>query len=91
MKEDQYFQKAKLAVTLYTPIKSGKKDINHSALRTTPQLEDVDSDMPHKKSGKKIWSREEDELLRGLVKTNGAKDWSNIAKSFVARGGKQCR
>jgi hypothetical protein len=44
-----------------------------------------------KKSSKRIWSIEEDDLLKELVREGGAKDWSTIASNFENRGGKQCR
>jgi hypothetical protein len=38
-----------------------------------------------------MWTKEEDEKLRGLVETIGPKNWSSIAKYFSGRIGKQCR
>ncbi len=40
---------------------------------------------------KRVWSPEEDALLRQLVNDRGAKEWSSIAVHFADRGGKQCR
>ncbi|XP_022940006.1 transcription factor MYB44-like [Cucurbita moschata] len=37
------------------------------------------------------WSPEEDELLRRLVHTYGARNWSLISKSIPGRSGKSCR
>ena len=37
------------------------------------------------------WSKEEDDLLANLVKSNGAKDWTTIAIALPGRIGKQCR
>ncbi|CAA0807490.1 myb domain protein 70 [Striga hermonthica] len=37
------------------------------------------------------WSPEEDELLRRLVNSNGAKNWSLISQSIPGRSGKSCR
>lgn len=36
-------------------------------------------------------TKEEDALLIQLVKENGAKNWSSIAKKMKGRMGKQCR
>ena len=41
--------------------------------------------------GKKVWTPDEDELLRGLIKKNGTGNWSVIAKQLPHRKGKQCR
>jgi hypothetical protein len=40
---------------------------------------------------KRIWTEEEDELLRNLVAEYGPKDWTFISEHFWSRGGKQCR
>ena len=40
---------------------------------------------------KRVWTREEDLLLRELVGARGARNWSEIARSFPQRAGKQCR
>lgn len=37
------------------------------------------------------WSPEEDELLRMLVKNQGARNWSIISQSIHGRSGKSCR
>ncbi|XP_038900077.1 transcription factor MYB73-like [Benincasa hispida] len=37
------------------------------------------------------WSPEEDELLRMLVKNQGARNWSLISQSINGRSGKSCR
>ncbi|XP_057442834.1 transcription factor MYB3R-2-like isoform X2 [Lotus japonicus] len=37
------------------------------------------------------WTKEEDDLIRELVMTNGKKNWSEIAKALPGRIGKQCR
>lgn len=39
----------------------------------------------------RIWSVQEDDLIRELVMTNGKKNWSEIAKALPGRIGKQCR
>jgi hypothetical protein len=41
--------------------------------------------------GKKAWSTDEDDLLRGLVLRLGTENWSTIAAFLVSRTGKQCR
>lgn len=43
------------------------------------------------KGKKRVWTKEEDQLLRKAVAEGGAKEWSRIALNFVGRGGKQCR
>ena len=40
---------------------------------------------------KRVWTEEEDNLLRAVVKMFGARGWSEVAKHFEDRGGKQCR
>mmetsp|Transcript_15718 Transcript_15718/g.49385 ORF Transcript_15718/g.49385 Transcript_15718/m.49385 type:complete len:368 (+) Transcript_15718:152-1255(+) len=40
---------------------------------------------------KNAWSPEEDGLLRFLILTHGARNWSLIAKSFPGRSSKSCR
>lgn len=41
--------------------------------------------------GKLVWTVEEDELLKGLVKKHGDTAWSAIAKDMGTKGSKQCR
>ncbi|XP_006658469.1 myb-related protein Zm1-like [Oryza brachyantha] len=40
---------------------------------------------------KGVWTREEDEVLRKLVRHHGVRKWAEIAKSLPGRIGKQCR
>ena len=44
-----------------------------------------------KGSKKRPWTPIQDNLLKKIVATNGARDWSEIALSFDERSGKQCR
>lgn len=41
--------------------------------------------------GKLVWTNEEDELLKVLVKKHGDTRWSAIAKDMGTKGSKQCR
>ena len=40
---------------------------------------------------KSTWSKDEDDILTEIVRQNGAKNWTNVAKSLPGRIGKQCR
>lgn len=47
---------------------------------------------PGQEAGKKVgWSKEEDKLLRELVRKQGGKDWGVIATAFPGRTDKSCR
>ncbi len=37
------------------------------------------------------WTKEEDEIVKNMVSTNGPRKWSDIAKYLPGRIGKQCR
>uniref|UniRef100_A0A0E0KB08 Uncharacterized protein n=1 Tax=Oryza punctata TaxID=4537 RepID=A0A0E0KB08_ORYPU len=48
--------------------------------------------LPGQEAGKKVgWSKEEDKLLRELVRKQGGKDWGVIATAFPGRTDKSCR
>jgi hypothetical protein len=40
---------------------------------------------------KRPWTKEEDDIVRSMVASCGAKKWSQIAAGLTGRGGKQCR
>jgi hypothetical protein len=55
--------------------------------RNLPRAVYTDGDV----RGKKIWSTEEDHLLRDLVLQHGTGNWPLLATSLAPRTGKQCR
>ena len=55
-----------------------------------------DNSTPVKMKGEKRkvvrkWTPDEDEMLKKLVKTHGAKHWGDICMKLDGRTGKQCR
>lgn len=56
--------------------------------RDTSAMEALQGDIDRVKGP---WSPEEDELLRKLVQSHGARSWSVISKAIPGRSGKSCR
>ncbi|GIL50029.1 hypothetical protein Vafri_6356 [Volvox africanus] len=48
-------------------------------------------DLGGEDSTKGPWTPEEDEVLRGLVLTHGARNWTKLAECIPGRSGKSCR
>ncbi|OCT57768.1 myb-related protein B-like isoform X2 [Xenopus laevis] len=57
------------------------------------QYQDTDSDVPEPKENrlKVKWTPEEDEALKGLVKTHGQGEWKTIASNLTNRTEQQCQ
>ena len=55
--------------------------------RNIPRKTYVDGDV----TGKRIWTEEEDSILKALVEEHGTRNWSKMVTSFINRTGKQCR
>lgn len=49
------------------------------------------SNLISSQKGKKIWTEEEDAMLKSLVEIHGTTNWTLIAQSLPERSGKQCR
>ena len=60
-----------------------KETLSPQQLQTTEQA--------NGKIRKRVWTEEEDSLLRKVVGMYGARCWSEVARYFEDRGGKQCR
>ncbi|XP_052162064.1 transcription factor MYB118-like [Oryza glaberrima] len=58
-----------------------------------PQQQQLQAASSNSNSGliKGGWTREEDEVLRQMVRHHGDRKWAEIAKSLPGRIGKQCR
>ena len=56
-----------------------------------PERPKNSSSVSRSRAIKKVWSKEEDELIYELVNEIGPKNWTEIAKHLPNRQGKQCR
>lgn len=71
--------------------KNWKKISSHFKNRTDVQCLHRWQKVLNPKLVKGMWTDEEDAKLKNLVGLKGPKNWSDIAKSFKGRIGKQCR